>query len=153
MISEPTIDAKPRCNGLIFGCDDYVAAWARQQQKSYASHLDACVGIVTPEGVLVGAFAFNHYNGSDAEIHFYGPGTLTKGVVGGIFTFALQRFNPNRLTVRTRKPSMARGVLKLGAIFECRQKRVYGPTDADEHAASQFVFYREQIERLAILRG
>lgn len=136
-------------SGLLLGCDRYVAAWARQAQGSYASHLDLCIGVLNPVQELVGAFAFNHYNGCDVELHYYGPGTLKRAIVRAIFATALEKFNPSRITVRTRKESMARGVRKLGAVFECRQLRVYGSTDAPEHAADQFVFYREAIERLA----
>ena len=155
-VAPPNHPAGHRGSWLLLGADDYVARWARRQQNSYASHLDMCVGVMRDSvttgragAELVGAFAFNHYNGCDAELHFYGPGTLKKDIVRAIFGIALQRFNLQRLTVRTRSPAMARGMRKLGAVFECRQLRVYGPTDAPEHAAEQYVFYRERMERLA----
>ena len=92
-----------------------------------------------------GALAFSS---ADAVARLV-PGVLKKDIVRAIFGMAILRFNLQRLTVRTRLPAMARGVRKLGAVFECRQLRVYGPTDAPEHAAEQYVFYRERMERLA----
>jgi hypothetical protein len=107
------------------------------------------VGLSDTTGELIGAFAFSNYNGSDAEVHYYGPKNLTRRVVRAIFFIALRHFNLNRLTVHTRKESMARGVLKLGAVYEGTVRRLYGPTDEDRHAGRRYVFFREQIEKLA----
>ena len=95
---------------------------------------------------------FNNYNYSDIEVHYYGPGTLNTYVFREIMRRALLLFNVNRMTVKTRKESMARGVQKLGAVFEGVQRRMYGPTDGDIHAARVYVFYRERMEVLAGLR-
>jgi hypothetical protein len=115
--------------------------------------INMAIGLADDSGELIGGIAFTGYNGSDAEVHFVGPGTLTRRIVRLIFGIAVLQLNLNRLTVRTRKPSMARGVLKLGAVYEGTVRRLYGPTDAAEHAGIQFGFFRETMERLAGLRG
>ena len=134
---------------IITGQDEAVASWAFKTWGCLPFHVDLAVGLANDRGELVGAFAFSGYNGSDAEIHVLMPGRLTRRIVRLIFGIALRHFDLNRLTVRTRKPSMARGVLKLGAQYECTVNRLYGPTDREEHAGMQFVFFRETIEKLA----
>lgn len=104
------------------------------------------------DGKLVGGVMFSGFNGSDTEIHFYGPGTLTRRIVRLIFGLALMHFNVNRVTVRTRKEHMARGVLKLGAVYECDVRRLYGPTDEPIHTGKQYAFFREQIVKLSGLK-
>ncbi len=134
---------------IITGQDEAIAAWAFQTWGCQPFHVNMAIGLANDEGELVGAFAFSGYNGSDAEIHVLAPGHLNRRTVRLIFGLALRQLNLNRLTVRTRKPSMARGVMKLGAKYECTVRRLYGPTDSDEDAGLQFAFFRETIEKLA----
>jgi hypothetical protein len=47
---------------------------------------------------------------------------------------------------------MARGVRKLGAVYEGTVKRLYGPTDGENDAGQQFAFFRETIMKLAGLK-
>jgi|SRR3972149_3038604 len=138
---------------LVLGEDARVASWAFETWGCRPFHIDAAVGLSDESGSLVGAFAFSNYNGSDAEVHYYGPKNLTRRVVRSIFMIALHHFNLNRLTVRTRKESMARGVQKLGAVYEGTVRRLYGPSDDNHHAGLQFAFFREDIERLAGFKG
>jgi len=107
------------------------------------------LGLADDAGTLVGGIMFSGYNGSDVEVHFYGPGTLTRRIVRLIFMLAAKHFNVNRVTIRTRKDHMARGVQKLGAIYEGTCRRLYGPSDDDVHAGRQYAFLRETIDRLA----
>lgn len=134
---------------ILTGQDEAVAAWAFKTWGCQPFHVNMAVGLVNDAGELVGAFAFSGYNGSDAEVHTLAPGLLTRRVVRAIMFIAARHFNLNRLTVRTRKDSMARGVQKLGAIPEATIKRLYGPSDEDCHCGRQFVFFRETIEKLA----
>lgn len=126
-----------------------VAAWAFETWGCRPFHIDLAVGLARDDGELVGAFAFSGYNGSDAEVHFFGPGMLTRRVVRAIMLIAVMQLDLNRMTIRTRKESMARGVQKLGAVYEGTVRRLYGPTDDDHHAGKQFAFFRETLEHLA----
>lgn len=134
---------------IITGQDARVAEWAFNTWGCQPFHLDLAVGLADDSGEIVGAFAFSGYNGSDAECHVLAPGRLTRRVVRAIMFIAAHQFNLNRLTVRTRVDHMARGVQKLGAVYEATIRRLYGATDDDQHAAKQFVFFREIIEKLA----
>lgn len=138
---------------LITGQDARVAAWMFNAGKCSPMQYNMALGLSEDGGeTFVGGVMFTNWNGSDAEVHFVGPGCLTRRVVRAICYIAATAFNLNRLTIRTRKESMARGVLKLGAQYEGLIKRLYGPSDEDRHAGKQFVFFREQIDRLAGLR-
>jgi hypothetical protein len=153
MILNPVPDLAPATEyRLIFGHDAVIAEWGFRASGGIPIQFNCAVGIMDRRDNLCGAFIFTGFNGSEAEIHYYGPGTLKRYIVRDIFRIALLRFNLNRLTVRTRKESMARGVQKLGAIYECTLKRVYGPTDDTIHAARQFVWFRDQMENLAEIR-
>lgn len=137
---------------LVLNQDEAVAAWLFQVCKCHPSQFNLAIGLANDAGTLIGGIMYTGWNGSDVEVHFYGPGLLKKRIVRLIFWISAIHFNVNRLTVRTRKDYMARGVEKLGAVYEGTSRRVYGPTDDDKHAARQFAFFRERIEVLAGLR-
>jgi hypothetical protein len=139
--------------GLVIGNDHMVAQWAFTITNSKPMMYNMAVGITDDKGHLCGAFMFTGYNGSDMEVHYYGPGTLKRRILKEIFIFALKVFRVNRLTVRTRKESMSRGVKKLGAVYEGSMRRVYGPTDGDNDKAEQWAFMRERMEQIAGLKG
>jgi hypothetical protein len=138
---------------LVMGEDVRVAAWMFEISHCRPMLFNLAVGIADDVGNLVGGIMFTGFNGSDAEVHYYGPEHLTRRTVRTIFTIALKVFNLNRLTIRTRKEHMARGVQKLGAIYEGTVNRLYGPTDEPCHAGRQYAFFRETIERLAGVKG
>ncbi len=134
---------------VIYGQDAQVASWLFQISGCRPMQFNAAIGLTNEDGELVGGILFTGWNGSDIEVHFYGPGTLHRRIVRLIMGLALRQFNVNRITIRTRKAHMARGVKKLGAVFEGKVRRLYGPSDDDCHAGQQFAFFRETIEKLA----
>lgn len=138
---------------LVMDDDVRVASWMFDRSGCQPMQYNLAVGLAEGNNRLVGGIMFTGFNGSDAEVHYIGPGKLTRRTVRTIFTIALKVFNLNRLTIRTRKESMARGVQKLGAVYEGLVKRLYGPTDENHHAGQQFAFFREDIERLAGVKG
>lgn len=137
---------------LFFGHDDFVANWAFSKANLCPILYNTAVGIANENNELIGAFWFSGYNGHDAEVHFYGPKLLTRRIGTEIFVFALKVMKLDRLTIKTRDKNLIRGYLKLGAIHEATLRRVYGSTDDEENAAEQFVFFREQMAKLAKLR-
>lgn len=138
---------------IITGQDARVAAWMFETAGSTPMQFNMALGLSEDEGeTLSGGIMFTNYNGSDAEVHFVGPGLLKTRVVRTIFYIAATVFKLNRLTVHTRKLHMARGCAKLGAEYEGKIKRLYGPTDDDSDAGLRFVFWKERIEELAGLK-
>lgn len=136
---------------IVVGEDERVGRWMFETSGSQPIQFNMAVGL-EENGELVGGVMFTGFNSSDVEIHFYGPGTLTRRVVRLIFGLALMHFNVNRVTVRTRKQHMSRGVLKLGAIHEGTVRRLYGPSDEACHAGEQYAFFRETIVKLSGLK-
>lgn len=134
---------------IIIGQDARVARWMFEISNSRPMQFNMAIGLADETGALVGGIMFTGFNGSEIECHFYGPGTLNRRILRLIMGLAVKHFNVNRLTVHTRKRSMARGVTKLGAKFECVVKRLYGPTDAAEHSGRRYVFFRETMLKLA----
>jgi hypothetical protein len=138
----------------VYGHDAETASWAFNEWGCRPFHVDMAVGVASADdGKLVGAFAFSSYNGVEAEVHFFGPGTLKRHILREIFAVSIHVLNLHRLVVRTRKPSMARGVKKLGAIYEGAQRCVYGPSQGDEHKAECYAFFRKRMEKLAGIKG
>jgi hypothetical protein len=129
-----------------------VARWGFQRSGAVPMQYNAALGVLEGEE-LKGGILFTGYNGSEVEVHYFGPGTLKRHVLKTIMTVALQYFRVNRLVVRTRKESMSRGVKKLGAVFEGMQRRVYGPSDGREHAAEVWVFFKERMAQIAGLEA
>ncbi|MEN9708095.1 MAG: hypothetical protein RIQ68_503 [Pseudomonadota bacterium] len=138
---------------ILFNQDARVAEWMFATAGSTPMLYNMAIGIADEGGVLIGGIMFTGWNGSDVEVHFYGPGLLKRRIVRLIMQVSLLQFNVNRLTIRTRKKQMSRGVRKLGAIYEGTMKRLYGPTDRTLHSAKQYAFFRETIEKLAALKG
>ena len=138
---------------LVLGQDQHVAEWMFGVSGCNPMLYNMAVGIADDQENLVGGIMFTGWNGSDAEVHYYGPDHLSRRTVRTIFTIALVVLNLNRLTIRTRKESMARGVKKLGAVYEGMVRRLYGPSDEDHHAGQQYAFFREDIERLSGVKG
>ena len=138
---------------IVTGRDAEVAKWMFTVSKCQPMLFNMAIGLADASGVLVGGVMYTGYNGSDVEVHYVGPGTLKRRIVRLIFGIAALHFNVNRVTIRTRKEHMSRGVLKLGAVYEGTVRRLYGPSDGPEHAGKQYAFFREQVNRLAGLRS
>jgi hypothetical protein len=137
----------------LYGQSVMVADWAFKKWGGIPFQYNLAVGIVDRTGALRGAFMFSGYNGCDVEAHFWGPGALRRHIVREICRCALVAFNVQRMTVKTRKESVARGHQKIGAVYEATLKRIYGPSDGPEHSAKQYAFYREVLIKLAGLEG
>lgn len=134
---------------LVLQQDAAVAEWLFRISNCRPMLYNMAIGLSDDTGALVGGIMFTGWNGSDVEVHVYSPGQLKRRVVRLIFGLASKHFNVNRVTIRTRKDHMARGVQKLGAVYEGTVRRLYGPSDDDIHAGQQFAFFRETIDKLA----
>lgn len=137
---------------LVMGHDERVAAWMFKVSGCKPMQFNLAIGLEDIPNELVAGIMFTNWNGSDVEVHFWGPNCLKRRTVRAIFFAAAKVFNVNRVTIRTRKEHMSRGVLKLGAVYEGIVRRLYGPTDEDRHAGKQYAFFREDINRLAGLK-
>jgi RimJ/RimL family protein N-acetyltransferase len=116
---------------LLLGHDDQVANWAFTRFGYERSRYDMAVGIVD-DGSLVAAALFHSYNGPDVEISYYGPKTMTLGVVKQLAKLAVEGLGVSRITARTAKnnKAMKKGIKKIGFEFEGVRHNAYGKYDA-----------------------
>ncbi len=139
--------------GVLLDADAYVAAWAFQTHNRVPMHMDRAIGIVE-DGKLVGAAMFSSYNTVNAEFHYYGKATLSRGIVRVLSKIALYELRLSRLTIIVpKRPSyLLKKLHKFNFRYEGVQRRYYGPTDADKYKGCRFVMFREDMLRLAGLQ-
>ena len=139
-----------RSHGLLFGHDAAVAAWAFNQFARRPSPVDAAVGLIRRQ-TLVGAALFQNFTGYNVELSYYGPQTFSAGIAKALARYTVERFNVDRLTMRTNRRELS--ILKMfhsfGFKFEGVQRRYYGPFGD----AAVFVMFREDLERIGGLEG
>jgi RimJ/RimL family protein N-acetyltransferase len=138
-------------NGLLIGEDQLVANWMFDTFHVFRSHVDAAIGILSNEGKIVGAAVFQNFNGSNVELSYYGPKTLTLGIVRALAKATLAAFNANRVTVVTsqRNRIFMRGLVKMGFKLEGHQRCYYGREDTKRNNGVRFVMFRDTIDSLA----
>ncbi len=108
--------------------------------------INSAIGIVRANR-LIGAAIFQNYSGHNVELSYYGPQTFSAGIAKAIAKFTVERFNVDRLTMRTNRKNVS--ILKMfhrfGFKYEGVQQRYYGPFGD----AAVFVLFREQLEQIA----
>ena len=138
-------------NGLLIGDDERVAAWAFAAFQRYPTKVDRCLGIVGPDKNLIGAILLQNFNGTNIELSYYGPRTLSLGIVRAIGKIVSLEFNAARLTVVTSKKNkrLMRALQRLGFHLEGAQRRYFGHRDCSRNVGVRFVLFREEIDRIA----
>jgi len=136
--------------GILINADAEVAAWAFAAYNRYPMKIDRAIGIVE-NGALVGAALFSSYNTVNAEFHYYGKNTFTRGILRSLAKIALYELRLSRCTVIVpKRPSfLLKKLVRYGFRFEGIQKRYYGPTDSSRFTGCRFVAFKEDIEKLA----
>jgi hypothetical protein len=130
---------------FIFGCDEHIAAWAFKTFNFAPVQYNMAVGIVENDQLL-GAVIFHACNGFDVEVSYYGPKTMTLGIIRGIAHIAVNQLGVCRITVRTARnnKTMTRGIKKIGFEYEGIRKHGYGSQDA-----VMYGLYGKNLARLA----
>ncbi len=116
---------------FLIGRDIEVAAWAFTTFGFHPTQYCMAVGVIE-EGILVAACLFHAHNGPDVELSYYGPKTLTLGLVKGLAKIAVEHLGVSRITARTARSNkaMTRGIRKVGFQYEGVRKCGYGDQDA-----------------------
>ena len=138
--------------GLLFDCDEHVARWLfnfLQCSRHYT--YDRAVGLIDPQGGLIGGVLFQNWNGPNVEFSYYGKSTLTLGVTRCLARYILTEFDPARLTAITSKRNrqLMRALQRLGFRLEGVQRCYYGSKDCNRNTGVRFVAFRDAIERVA----
>lgn len=137
--------------GLLFGQDAQIVAWAFATFNFKPMPVDLAIGIIEPDGSPKGAILFHNFNGNDAHLSYYGPHTMTPGIIRAIARAALA-LGCRRVTVTTAKSNkrFVKAILRLGFTHECARHCFYGPrNDKAEHTGMQMVLMHEKLLRLA----
>lgn len=114
---------------LVFGEDQAIAAWAKDKYAAGLAPFVAAIGVVGHGQQIVGAATFHDFNGSNVELCYWGPRTLSRYVAGGLALFCFAGLRVNRVTCRTPRSNkiVARHLSKLGFRYEGILRRYYGP--------------------------
>ena len=137
--------------GLLIGHDEAVYNWALGKYQFVRMPFDRVFGIVDGKEGLVGAILFQHYNGCNIELSYYGKGTLTAGIIRTITKSTMLEFNPSRVTVITSKKNkrIIRSLGKLGFRLEGIQRYFYGHTDCTRNTGVRLVMFRDRLDQLS----
>jgi RimJ/RimL family protein N-acetyltransferase len=136
--------------GLLIGFDDEVAAWAFATHNKAPTHVNRAFGIVE-NSQIIGAALFSHYNSMNADLSYYGKGSVTPGIIRALARVALYELHLSRCTVIVpKRPSfLLKKLTKFGFRYEGVQRRFYGHTDSPKHTGCRFVVFKEDMEKLA----
>lgn len=134
---------------FVYGRDQEVAEWTFNTFKVQKWPIVLAVGLLKDDNELIGSFMFQEYNGSNAELSYYGPGSLRPRVIREIARAALVLLKVNRLTVRTKRANkhITRPIIKFGFRYEGVQRMFYGPYRRDD--AVVFGLLKEDLIRIA----
>lgn len=139
--------------GLLIGEDELVSSWAFAQFKIFCAPVNKAIGIMDSNGKIVGAALFQNFNGVNVELSYYGPKTLTLGIVRSLARYSVCAFNAGRLTVVTSKKNtpFIRGLLKIGFKLEGAQRCYYGHEDTNRNTGVRLVMFRQRLNTLGQL--
>ncbi len=138
---------------LLIGEDAAVSEWAFKTFNLYKTPVNRAIGIISPNGKIIGAILWQNYNGSNVELSYYGPKTWTLGILRTIMKITAVYFNASRLTAVTskRNKKLMRGMIKLGWKLEGVQRCYYGDRDITRNTGVRFVMFRDRINYIARL--
>ena len=119
---------------LLFNHDQTVADWASKKWGKSIPPWYYAVGVLNKEGILRGAATFHNFNGSNVEICYYGPSTLSKNVIVGLNDFIFNHLKVNRLTISVprKNKKLIHSVTRMGFKVEGVLKHFYGPYNRDD---------------------
>jgi RimJ/RimL family protein N-acetyltransferase len=114
---------------LLFGHDKVVADWASKKTGKPLRNWHHAIGVIDNNGLLVGCASFHDFNGSNVELCYFGPGTMSLSIAKQLMRFAFGNLKVNRISART--PRQNKQALKGFRIFGFRMegvaKHYYGP--------------------------
>ncbi len=138
-------------HGLLVDNDQAIANWAYRTFNVYEQPVNKAFGIINSEGKLIGAVLFQNFNGVNVELSYYGPRTLSAGIVRIIARTALGYFNAARLTVVTSQKNkrLIRSLLKIGFRLEGVQRCFYGHDDNKKNTGVRLAAFHDALSRVA----
>ena len=137
--------------GLVIDNDQFIASWAYERFNIFPQPVNRAFGISDSFGNLVGGILFQNFNGYNVELSYYGPSTLTPGIVRVIARTTIEFFNASRLTVVTsqRNKRLIKSLIKMGFKLEGVQRCFYGHKDNRRNAGVRLAAFRDQLNKVA----
>jgi hypothetical protein len=137
--------------GLVIDDNARVAAWVYATYNLFPIPVNRALGIVEKDGVLVGGVLLQNYNGANIELSYYGPWTLSAGIIRTLAHILISEFNVARVTVITskKKKRLLRSLQRFGWCLEGAQRCFYGSEDCTRNTGIRFVMFRDQLNRIA----
>ena len=138
-------------NGLLLGDDARVAAWAFDVFQRYPTVVNRALGVLDHNKNLVGAILLQNFNGTNIELSYYGPRTLSAGIARSIAKIVALEFNAARCTVVTSKKNkrLMRVLQRFGFCLEGSQRCYFGHRDCSRNTGIRFVLFRDKIDKMA----
>ena len=137
--------------GLLLGSDEAVFKALCRIFNLFPIQYDMAIGIVE-DGALVGGVILHWWNGSNIYLDYYGPKTVTLGLIRALAELILERFDVARVTFQVHKNDkrLTRWFQhsQLGARYEGNINCFYGKEDRPKNIACQYALLRPQLERL-----
>ena len=119
---------------IVFGEDHAVAAWAKDKYAAGIAPYVVAIGVANRAGEFIAAATLHDYNGSNVELCYWGPSTLSRYIAGGIALFCFKGLKVNRVTCRTPRSNkiVVRHLTKLGFKYEGLLRFYYGPSKGQD---------------------
>jgi RimJ/RimL family protein N-acetyltransferase len=116
---------------ILVGHDRDVAVWVAAQLEADLGRIYAAIGLLDQSGALVAGGVLHNWSKYDMELTYCGR--LTAEMVRTLDA-AVRKAEVARVTVRIarRNRRIARGLAKFGFAWEGIQRRLCGPTRADD---------------------
>lgn len=116
---------------LLFGHDDEVARYVGSKNARPFHSPVSTIGIVAPNGAIVGGIVFTGYNGDGVELSLAGRGVVSRGVWRAVLDYVFRQLRCSRLQVHTRRDNLKIRHMapKAGFKFEGKARRFYGDCD------------------------
>jgi RimJ/RimL family protein N-acetyltransferase len=103
---------------LACGNDELIVGWTLNEFGIEPKKVDLAIGVMEKDRMVASAF-FQCHSGSDVELSYYGPKTMTLDVVKGLARIAVDHFGVSRVTVRSSPENEAMAhIEKIGFVRE-----------------------------------
>lgn len=115
---------------ILVGEDEIVRAWVSQKIGQPIEQGET-LGVLTPEGRLIGGFVFNHFQGDCIDMSLAGRGCILRSVWQAVGSYVYRQRGCARLQVVTRSSNKAVRSMapRLKFKFEGKLRRFYGNED------------------------
>lgn len=132
---------------LVFGQDELVAQYVFGHLGIALVPPYTAIGGTRDGKTLCIGVVFNQYNGSNIEITLYGPGSLTRGAIRGVYHYVFEQLGVGRVSAKTKRSNnnMQRLLPRFGFKFEGISERYFGPQKADD--AIRFVLFPDEARK------